>query len=127
MRRSTFIAVLCLVPLLLSPILARATTVTLQWDYSQNSDPAVGFNLYKQTAVSGVCTATFSKVNTALLPLTPLMYADSAVQVGTTYCWQVTSVDAKGGESVPSNTLIFPVLPPPQPAQPMNLRGTVSP
>jgi len=103
------------------PSPAQAASVVMQWDYTQNTAaPAVGFFIYKQTD----CAGTFAKVQTSPLPVTPLTFKDTAVALGTTYCWYATAVDANGVESVPSNTLKVFLS---QPAQPQNLRGTIAP
>ena len=72
--------------------------VNLSWNPSSAaSDPAVGYNVYRAPAG----TTSFSRVNGSLA--TQTAYTDKAVQSGATYDYVVTSVDAKGSESSPSN------------------------
>lgn len=73
--------------------------VDLNWSAPTSStDPAVGYNVYR--AVNG--TSSYQRLNSAMNSSTS--YADSAVVTGTTYLYYVTSVDAAGVESSPSNT-----------------------
>jgi fibronectin type 3 domain-containing protein len=73
--------------------------VDLSWIApSGSSDPVVGYNIYR--APSG--TASFQQVNTNVE--TGTAYTDMTVQSGLAYEYAVTSVDANGIESVPSNT-----------------------
>lgn len=109
-----------LLGLLVIPRMSAAVSVQLAWDYVQGADPAIGFFVYKQVG----CTGTFVKMTTTALPFTPLAYTDTAVSAGQTFCWKMTAVDAKGGESTFSNVLTFSV---PAPAPPTNLRGILGP
>ena len=120
MRAALFLIVALLASLLTG---AEAGTVNLAWDYVQGSDPAVGFNVYRQTSCSGV----FIRLNSGLLPLTPLMFVDTTIPLaGGLFCWQVKAQDALGSESTPSNVLSFSV-PQATPGPPSNLRGVVVP
>ena len=72
--------------------------VTLSWSGPTNSpDPVSGYNVYR--APSG--GTTFSRLNSAADSQTS--YVDQAVQSGLSFTYYVTSVDAAGTESVPSN------------------------
>jgi hypothetical protein len=76
-----------------------ATTyeVQLAWDAPASStDAVVSYNVYRST--SG---GAYQKLNTAVN--TPTSYTDTAVTDGVTYNYEVTSVDASGVESAPSN------------------------
>jgi hypothetical protein len=76
---------------------ATAYEVQLTWDApTDTTDPAVGYNVYRSTS-----TGSFQLLNTSVN--TPTSYTDTTVQDGTTYTYQVTSVDASGVESAPSN------------------------
>jgi hypothetical protein len=71
--------------------------VELQWDAPASStDPVAGYNIYRATGGSA-----YTKINSAI-DLVP-DYVDTAVMSGTTYNYQVKSVDSKGVESAPSN------------------------
>ena len=102
--------------------IAWAASVNLAWDYTQGTDPAVGFYIYRQQS----CTGAFTKVNATPTPLSPMTFTDSTVLNNVTYCWEVTAADAAGMESTPSNVLQFSI-PAAKPAAPSNLRGTVIP
>jgi fibronectin type 3 domain-containing protein len=72
--------------------------VDLSWSApSSSTDPAVGYNVYR--ALGG--TSSYQRLNSAVNGSTS--YADSSVTAGTTYTYYVTSVDAAGAESSPSN------------------------
>jgi Abnormal spindle-like microcephaly-assoc'd, ASPM-SPD-2-Hydin len=84
------------------PLTGTGTAVTysisLNWDApSGSTDPVAGYNVYRSTDGG----ASFTKLNTS--PDSQADYSDATVQSGTTYVYQVTSVDASGVESAPSN------------------------
>jgi fibronectin type 3 domain-containing protein len=56
-----------------------------------------GYNVYRSTDGG----ASFTKLNTS--PDSQADYSDATVQSGASYVYQVTSVDASGVESAPSN------------------------
>jgi hypothetical protein len=72
--------------------------VDLNWDAPGTSaDPVAGYKIYR--AVIG--SATYQVLNAAVDTATT--YADTSVANGTGYNYYVTSVDAEGNESGPSN------------------------
>lgn len=74
-------------------------TVSLTWDAPTTSiDPVATYNVYR--GVSG--SSTYQLIGSTTLSQTS--YTDSAAATGTEYNYYVTSVDASGVESVPSNT-----------------------
>jgi hypothetical protein len=74
-----------------------AYQVQLTWDAPASStDAVVSYNVYRST--SG---GSYQKLNTAVN--TPTTYTDTTVTDGSTYNYEVTSVDASGVESTPSN------------------------
>jgi hypothetical protein len=76
---------------------ATAYEVQLTWDAPASSaDPVASYNVYR--SASG---GSYQKVNTAVNA--PTTYTDTTVQDGLTYDYEVTSVDASGVESTPSN------------------------
>jgi fibronectin type 3 domain-containing protein len=78
--------------------------IDLNWDAPANSsDPVAGYNIYRSTGSGG----SFTKLNTS--PNNPVNYTDSAVQSGTTYVYEVKSVDASGVESSASNQITLSV------------------
>jgi hypothetical protein len=78
--------------------------IDLNWDAPANSsDPVAGYNIYRSTGSGG----SFSKLNAS--PNSQVSYTDSAVQSGTTYMYEVKSVDANGAESGPSNQITLSV------------------
>lgn len=125
MRLTTALLAALLLLLLAAALLpaeARALSVQLSWDFTQDpAAPAVGFTVYRQAA----CTGAFAKVTATPLALSPLSFTDTSVSVGNLYCWVVKATDALGQESAPSNTVQFRL--PSAPAAPSNLRGTLLP
>ncbi|MFL6307459.1 MAG: beta strand repeat-containing protein [Candidatus Sulfotelmatobacter sp.] len=84
------------------PLTGTGTAVTysisLNWDApSGSTDPVAGYNVYRSTDGG----ASFTKLNTS--PDTQVDYSDATVQSGASYIYRVTSVDASGVESAPSN------------------------
>jgi hypothetical protein len=78
--------------------------IDLNWDAPANSsDPVAGYNIYRSTGSGG----SFSKLNAS--PDSQESYTDSAVQSGTTYVYEIKSVDANGAESSPSNQITLSV------------------
>jgi hypothetical protein len=78
---------------------ATGYEVQLTWDApSSTTDPAVGYNIYRAVNGSASYTLLNSSVNA------PTTYTDTTVQDGTSYTYEVTSVDASGVQSAPSNT-----------------------
>lgn len=73
-------------------------SATIAWTYSQGSDPAVGFNVYRATTVGG----TYTQINTTMIPVSTLQFVDSAVVAGTTYFFTVDAQDANGVHSAQS-------------------------
>jgi hypothetical protein len=72
--------------------------VDLSWQApADGSDPAAGYNVYRGTG-SG---SGYEELNDSVAASTS--YTDNSVQDGTTYSYYVTSVDASGNESGPSN------------------------
>jgi hypothetical protein len=71
--------------------------VELTWDAPTSStDPVVSYNIYRATG-----SGSYAKINSSVN--TPTSYTDSTVTSGTTYSYEVTSVDGSGVESTPSN------------------------
>jgi fibronectin type 3 domain-containing protein len=78
---------------------AVAQQVNLNWVAPASSpDPVAGYNIYRS-----VGTGSFVLINSS--PDTAVVYVDNTVVNGTSYNYQVTSVDSSGVESVPSNQM----------------------
>lgn len=78
--------------------------IDLSWNApSSSADPIAGYNVYRSTDGG----TSFTKLNAS--PESDVAYTDSAVQSGTTYVYQVKSVDASGVESAPSNQISLAV------------------
>ena len=78
---------------------AASYQVDLTWSAPSSSpDPVAGYNIYR--AVSG--SSNYQLLNSGVN--TPTTYTDSSVVNGTSYTYYVTSVDASGNTSAPSNT-----------------------
>lgn len=74
-------------------------SIKVAWTYSQGSDQATGFNVYRGTVTGG----PYTKQNSSLIPVATLNYMDTTGTGGTTYFYVVTAVDASGSESAFSN------------------------
>jgi len=80
--------------------IAISYTVNLTWDAPMDSPvPVAGYNIYR--AVSG--SPTYTLVNPLVDILTS--YADTSVQSGAVYEYEVESVDAFGVASVPTSPI----------------------
>jgi hypothetical protein len=77
-------------------------SVNLFWN---SSSDAVGYNVYRSTALSG----TYSKINSTLEANTA--YTDSTVAAGQTYYYAATSVSSSGQESARSTPVVQAVVP----------------
>jgi hypothetical protein len=76
---------------------ATSYEVQLSWAAPASlSDPVVGYHIYRANS-GGSYQLLNSSVNQ------PTAYNDTTVQAGATYNYKVTSVDAAGVESAPSN------------------------
>jgi hypothetical protein len=76
---------------------AVAHQVNLSWVAPADSpDPVAGYNVYRSTT-----SGSFSLLNPSVV--TALSYVDSAVVSGSSYSYEVRSVDSSGVESTPSN------------------------
>lgn len=79
-------------------------SIDLSWNApSSSADPVAGYNVYRSTNGGG----SFTKLNSS--PNGQADYTDSAVQSGTTYMYEVKSVDASGVESSASNQISLTV------------------
>jgi Abnormal spindle-like microcephaly-assoc'd, ASPM-SPD-2-Hydin len=79
-------------------------SIDLTWDApSSSSDPVAGYNVYRSTNGGG----SFTVLNSS--PDGQTDYTDSAVQSGSTYVYEVKSVDANGVESGASNQITLTV------------------
>jgi Abnormal spindle-like microcephaly-assoc'd, ASPM-SPD-2-Hydin len=78
--------------------------IDLSWNApSSSADPVAGYNVYRSADGGG----SFTKLNPS--PAGQVDYTDSAVQSGTTYMYEVKSVDANGVESTASNQISLSV------------------
>ena len=70
--------------------------VSLSWNAS--SSVVVGYNVYRRTG-------TLSPIRLNFLPVNATTYVDSTVSPGLTYFYVIKAVNARGGESTPSNEI----------------------
>jgi fibronectin type 3 domain-containing protein len=78
--------------------------IDLSWNApSSSADPVAGYNVYRSADGGG----SFTKLNPS--PDGQVDYTDSAIQSGTTYVYEVKSVDANGVESGASNQISLTV------------------
>jgi len=83
---------------------AASYSVDVSWDAPTSStDPVAGYNVYR--ALSG--SSTYQLLNASVD--TQTAYADSTVQSGQSYDYEVESVDASGVESVPTSPIAVTV------------------
>ena len=76
-----------------------AYEVNLTWNApTGTSVPVAGYNVYRATAGSTSFNLLNASVNV------PASYTDTSVQSGASYTYYVATVDAKGNQSIPSNT-----------------------
>jgi hypothetical protein len=73
--------------------------IQLGWSYTQGTDLAVGFNIYRSITTGGI----YTKLTSTALPLATLTYSDFSGVGNTKYFYVVTAVDISGIESVNSN------------------------
>lgn len=72
--------------------------VQLTWDPpGTSSDPVAGYNIYRAASGSTSYQLLNSSVNQ------PTTYTDTTVEAGSSYTYEVMSVDASGVQSAPSN------------------------
>ena len=84
----------------IAPIAAQtAHFITVAWTYTQGTDLATGFNVYRSTTTGG----PYAKLTTTPLSLTTLSYQDTGGNGGTKYYYVVTAIDSGGVESVNSS------------------------
>ena len=82
---------------------ATQHSVSLTWSAPASSPvPISGYRIYRAES-----NGSFTVLNTSVIVQTS--YLDQSVQSGTTYTYYVTSVDASGGESSPSNQIVLAV------------------
>ena len=78
---------------------ASSYAVDLTWDApSSSGEPVVGYDIYR--AASG--SSSYERLNSGVNA--PTSYSDTTVATGAGYQYYVTSVDAAGNQSAPSNT-----------------------
>lgn len=70
-------------------------SVRIAWTYTQGSDLATGFNVYRATTTGG----PYTKQTAMPIPLATLNYSDTTGVGGIKYFYVVTAVDASGSES----------------------------
>jgi hypothetical protein len=71
------------------------------------------FRTHAQTSHSATLTWTY--MNATQIPVATLTYQDTTVAAGSTYCYQVYAVDAKGNQSTPSNQVTATIMGNPAP------------
>jgi fibronectin type 3 domain-containing protein len=76
---------------------AKSHSVTLTWDASTST--VIGYNVYRTSRKGG----PREKITTKLV--TGTRYVDSSVKGGHIYTYVVTSVDARGNESRPTDPI----------------------
>ena len=83
-----------------APQAAGGHSITIGWNaYTQGTDIAVGFNVYRSTTTGG----PYAKITLSELPITALSFADTVGTGGVKYYYVVTAVDAAAIESAYSN------------------------
>ena len=72
-----------------------AHSILVGWTYTQGTDAAVGFNVYRGTVSGG----PYTKQNATPLTVTTLSYTDLSGTAGTKYFYVIRALDAIGLES----------------------------
>jgi endoglucanase len=122
MKTKLLIAAAIIAGLIFGVVVAKSQTqhkVTLTWSYTQGSDAATGFTIYREAA-----GGSYAALNTTLVPVGTPTYADTTVVSGTIYNYYVVAVDAEGNQSAPSNIYTTTAIPG-NPNSPTNLTGSV--
>lgn len=114
--------VIALATMPLSAIAQAKHTITITWTYTQGSDTAVSFNVYRAAATGGPFTA---KLNAAPIPYPTFTFTDTTGTPGTTYFYVATAVDTDGVESGDSATASA-TLPASIPNVPSTVRAVVN-
>jgi hypothetical protein len=68
-----------------------------------SADQVVGYAVYRSPGGA----SSYQRLNSSTIP--SATYADTTVQSGLTYNYQVTSLGASGAESAPSNTIVVTI------------------
>jgi hypothetical protein len=93
---------LLLVAVLFTPLVFHGQTAQhggiLTFTETNNSDAAVGFNVYRSTTTGG----PYTKLNATALSATTLSYTDTTGVGGTKYFYVIRAVDSLGIESANS-------------------------
>ena len=74
-------------------------SIKVAWTYTQGSDIATGFNVYRGVVSGG----PYTKQNSTSIPITTLSYSDTTGTGGTKYFYVITATDALGDESAYSS------------------------
>lgn len=85
-------------------------SAVLNWGYTQGSDLAVGFNVFRIVKGS---TGNWILLNNSLVPVATTTYIDNTISTGVDYLYYVTAVDSSGNQSNPSSTWDSGVIPGP--------------
>jgi fibronectin type 3 domain-containing protein len=72
--------------------------VALSWTYTQGTDTAVAFNVYRGTTPGG----PYMKLNALPISIGTSSYVDTTGNDGTVYYYVTTAIDATGSESTHS-------------------------
>lgn len=82
-----------------APQASSGHSIVLAWTYSQGTDAATGFNVYRSLTTGG----PYTKLVSTPLAATLLTYTDTTGVGNTKYFYVVTAVDSTGVESLDSN------------------------
>src|ERR1035437_5954029 len=88
---------LLLLTLPISVVIAAqsAHSITIAWTYTQGTDLATGFNVYRATVTGG----PYTKISTTVLAVTTLQFTDTVGVGGTKYFYVVDAQDSAGNHS----------------------------
>ena len=102
-----------------TPSVNGTLTASLAWDYTQGTEPAVEFRVFRSN-----CLSTFAQVG-ADIPLATEVLTDSGLSPVGSYCWHVKAVSAANVESAASSQLRWdaPVV---QPSPTLGIAGYAS-
>lgn len=95
-----------------------AQTVSLSWNVTAWTDPAVSVHVYRTITGQGKWQLI------ATVPIATTTYTDTPPATGS-YNYRIVEVDAAGDESLPTPTLTFVIVP--RPGTPTNFTGKINP
>jgi fibronectin type 3 domain-containing protein len=105
-RPGLAIFVLLLFAVAARPQSGTSHSIKVAWTYTQGTDVATGFNIYRGTVSGG----PYTRQDSTPIPIATDSYTDTTGTGGTKYFYVVTAVDATGYESIYSTEVSATML-----------------